>query len=677
MEAAAASSARARKEWRAVSDGSYRNTAGSEESERGNMVQSDERTIYEVQQEGRETEFHAIAVEGIAGLSDEMIQQRLQTVMRQREELQGFEIELRAQAISRPQIVEVEAQLKEQISVATKLKEQLVEREKYIREIEKKLEDKDTEVRALQIDNETGWPKDDLLREQNKELATFRRERDNSEAERAQHMNQIRDLQELIREKESQLLSLEEQHRVAQESMIFKEEQLREAHNWISRVQEMDALNNTTNQTLQNELRERTEQFYQYWMGLQRQYAEMERHHMQTIQQLQLELAAYKDGTTENASDQNKPNHNNTNINNKNNNNLIPNGINGNLESSKKGESVPVQQQQVQQAPIIGVGPAYIPSAQHLAYMLHASQGIPAQTSTIQVGSFQPIPALLQAVPDIGQMANIQNQVNLPKPSEKSQVIGQNNTQALIQKETLNLNYTSVTEHNAILQAGGIPSSQIQDLNNNNINNNNNNSSTETDKNAMNYSEMQNNSIKGKNEIPIPIPIPLLDERSILACIVRAIPPGPANQIKISSNLPNRLAKMLAPLTWHDYIKHYGKLDDFVSRHPELFIIEGDFIRIREGAQQIIAATTAAARVAASSYSSPFLPPVAVTPIARHKRAVDPHLAYVTNGLADVRLTSSNTNINSAVSNNGGVRQPAFASKQIARASGAASVGRR
>ncbi|KAL5229418.1 hypothetical protein ABZP36_028194 [Zizania latifolia] len=29
--------------------------------------------------------------------------------------------------------------------------------------------------------------------------------------------------------------------------------------------------------------------------------------------------------------------------------------------------------------------------------------------------------------------------------------------------------------------------------------------------------------------------------------------------------LPNRLGKMLAPLHWHDYKKHYGKLDDFVA----------------------------------------------------------------------------------------------------------------
>lgn len=38
-----------------------------------------------------------------------------------------------------------------------------------------------------------------------------RRERDNSEAERAQHLKQIRDLQQHIQEKENQLLALQEQ----------------------------------------------------------------------------------------------------------------------------------------------------------------------------------------------------------------------------------------------------------------------------------------------------------------------------------------------------------------------------------------------------------------------------------------------------------------------------------
>ena len=100
----------------------------------------------------------------------------------------------------------------------------------------------------------------------------------------------------------------------------------------------------------------------------------------------------------------------------------------------------------------------------------------------------------------------------------------------------------------------------------------------------------------------------LLDERSLLACIVRTVPAG--GQIRISSTvsvftykvlvhcskhalliylfnigwvddifyvsrqLPNRLGKMLAPLRWHDYKRKYGKLDDFVVGHPEVSSLE-------------------------------------------------------------------------------------------------------
>ncbi|KAL3570500.1 hypothetical protein D5086_027749 [Populus alba] len=83
---------------------------------------------------------------------------------------------------------------------------------------------------------------------------------------------------------------------------------------------------------------------------------------------------------------------------------------------------------------------------------------------------------------------------------------------------------------------------------------------------------------------------PLLDERSLLACIVRTIPTG--GRIRINSTL---------------------------------FLIEGDYIQLREGAQEMISATAAVAKVAAaaaaaaSPYSS-FLPSVAVTPMAQSHR---------------------------------------------------------
>lgn len=61
--------------------------------------------------------------------------------------------------------------------------------------------------------------------------------------------------------------------------------------------------------------------------------------------------------------------------------------------------------------------------------------------------------------------------------------------------------------------------------------------------------------------------------------------------------------------------------EDFILR-DQLFVIEEDFIHLREGAQEIISATTAAAKVAAAA-SAPYsssLPSVAVTPVAQPYR---------------------------------------------------------
>lgn len=56
----------------------------------------------------------------------------------------------------------------------------------------------------------------------------------------------------------------------------------------------------------------------------------------------------------------------------------------------------------------------------------------------------------------------------------------------------------------------------------------------------------------------------------------------------------------------------------------QLFVIEGDYIQLREGAQEMIAATAAVAKVAAAAaVSSPYsslLPSVAVTPMAQSHR---------------------------------------------------------
>lgn len=65
------------------------------------------------------------------------------------------------------------------------------------------------------------------------------------------------------------------QHRIAQETVLFKDEQIREAQTWISRAQEIDAMQTATNHTLQAELRERTEQYNQLWLACQRQVFKM------------------------------------------------------------------------------------------------------------------------------------------------------------------------------------------------------------------------------------------------------------------------------------------------------------------------------------------------------------------------------------------------------------------
>ncbi|KAL7106819.1 hypothetical protein ACP275_06G016600 [Erythranthe tilingii] len=287
------SSQPSRKEWRVVSEQSARNS-GDEEMERSKLGQSDERLIYEVQHRGEpfDVGFCSITLDG--GLDNENLQQRLHTVAKQREELQNMEIEIRADVIARSEIVGLrntfDARVKEHANATVKLQEQLHEKEQKIHELERRMDEKERELHAVRLDTEAAWAKEDLLREQSKEIQSYRRDRDNSEAERAQHIQQILDLQEHMQDKERQFIELQEQQRIAQETILFKDEQIREAQAWITRAQEMDVMQSTTNHTLQAELRERTEQYNQLWLGCQRQFGEMERLHVH-IQQLQFEIA--------------------------------------------------------------------------------------------------------------------------------------------------------------------------------------------------------------------------------------------------------------------------------------------------------------------------------------------------------------------------------------------------
>lgn len=77
-------------------------------------------------QQGREpldVDFCSVTVDGT--LDNDILQQRILDVARQREELEQIEIEMRAQMIARTEIIEMqnsyEAQLKEHSNAASKL----------------------------------------------------------------------------------------------------------------------------------------------------------------------------------------------------------------------------------------------------------------------------------------------------------------------------------------------------------------------------------------------------------------------------------------------------------------------------------------------------------------------------------------------------------------------------
>ncbi|GMP70713.1 hypothetical protein CsSME_00029446 [Camellia sinensis var. sinensis] len=722
-----------RKEWRVVSEHSVRNSS-SEDLDRSKLGQSDERTIYEQGREPADVDFCSITIDG--SLDNDILQQRLHGVARQREGLQQIEIELRAQIIARSEIIEIQnnfdAQITEHANANVKLQEQLHEMEQTIHELERKTEEKDRELHAIKLDNEAAWAKDDLLREQNKELQTFRRERDNSEAERAQHLKQMHDLQEHIQDKERQFLELQEQHRVAQETILFKDEQLRDAQAWITRAQEMDALHSTTNHSLQAELRERTEQYNQLWLGCQRQFAEMERLHLHTIQQLQLELADARErsGTyTEesrvsqtNSNDALQYGQNNGNqldvdggVTTNSNSGDLPNGNVENVTSFVSTGNASTQADHVHGAPIapsslLGM-PTYLPPGQVTTlhpFVMHQQgvpHSVPAHVTQSHVGHFHSVPAISSLqhwqnqqaaseglqVPTHNQYPSSQTDQSLLRPDTNYDYEVSVNGQA-IHPDYLDVHASQGMEPDTVITAS-VPEGQVLEqvdksylvapqpqqslqhissqfreaLRIDSLSQDSetkekiitsstnhglevqefiteqassaNTQSSETPITHVNFSETTMNNATGvvssesfvssgeKNVHPggKTSETALLDERSLLACIVRTIPPGSGGRIRISSTLPNRLSKMLAPLHWHDYKKKYGKLDDFVAGHPELFLIEEDYIQLREGAQEIIAATAAVAKVAAAAKtaSSPYsslLPSVAVTPMAQSHR---------------------------------------------------------
>ncbi|CAN8252778.1 unnamed protein product [Cochlearia groenlandica] len=647
------------KQWRAISDPHNFRNATDYDMEQLKRNQKDDRTMYEVKLLN--------GTEGDGFSSGELLQKQLHTVSRKQGELQELEIELRTQLIARQIHSNFESQFTEYVNAASRMQEQLLEKERSIQEVERKLEEKDRELHAIKLDNEAAWEKEGILREQNKELATFRRERDHSEAERSQNLQQISELQDHIQEKERQLTDLQEQNRTAQETIMYKDEQLREAQGWITRAQEMDALQSSTNHSLQAELRERTEQYTQLWHGCQRQFVEMERLHLHTVQQLQLELANVREacGSNSGQAHTSKVNSNGTSQIIQTSGNQF--GAHGNITEST---NVNVHLTGKSSDNIA----SFTTTDEKSAQSIRADLGMHGYMQAGQMTPLYPvvmhqreIPQLVQpqgSSPYVAQSVLLQqkavqdcSQMPMHNHMHPSQGVhglvssdGKSEYEAKAKGQSLDQGYLVAQDSQGAQYGSTTPSPSVNEqavesgngdyLGSNRTENSFQDISSQfrdalkIDSNALNQKpEKANGQVSpgeqngAKSNVPETLVASekdernsaLLDERSLLACIVRSIPAG--GRIRISSTLVNRLGKMLAPLHWHDYKKKYGKLDDFVANHVELFVVEEDYIQVREGAQKMVAASAAAAKTAsvaaaatASSANSVY---VAMTPMAQ------------------------------------------------------------
>ncbi|KAD5508932.1 hypothetical protein E3N88_16635 [Mikania micrantha] len=112
-------------------------------------------------------DFFSIMVDGV---SDHEL--HLDDVVKQKEQLQHLEVNLKARLIATSEVTGIherfDSQIKDHITSNLKLQ---------------------------------AWAKEDLLREQDKDLATFRRELDNSEAERAQHLKKSMNYKNMLKKR--------------------------------------------------------------------------------------------------------------------------------------------------------------------------------------------------------------------------------------------------------------------------------------------------------------------------------------------------------------------------------------------------------------------------------------------------------------------------------------------
>ncbi|KAJ7532255.1 hypothetical protein O6H91_14G079800 [Diphasiastrum complanatum] len=845
---------------------SHSSTPPTPEEANGHIVQKEEHQI-DIEQDRLEcvvsTPSQVAIVTQLSSLEhpDCTLEQRLHDIARQREQLQQAEVELRARFLAQAEVMRLQSgfdeQAKQQSEIIANLQVRLREKEQQINLLEQQLEERERQLHSNQREaNEAlnqAWAKDGLLREQTNELVTLRRERDNlvaeqkaassqSDVERAECLAQLEDLREQIREKDIQLQQVGEQHRATQDILSFKDEQLRDAQAWMTRAQELDAYHVSANSSLQLELRDRIDQMNQLWLGYQRQLAEVEMYHTQSVKRLQQQLAEVKeqnrvmengrgfdknikrpsfngskeltqvDETNEPASNGSKQ--------------IELSGIGVQAKSSIQPTGtvdglVPIFRHDppgkvehatglpVVPTPVVGLTTLLPPSGglggMH-RYSVHHQSLTPLQPSSLQasqqgLGRMQPPAAPLthqQYLPPSQhqQVAHAQRyhsqqthptsvqshsqwQQQLSRPSVQQQ---HTTYPSLIQSQgTLNLKNMDIQEHHVrqyheqvqpegrqnrhdFKQSDAVlpdyssqphmqsmqqhsqaprevlckdlpshtlpvsmdpknePSQQmplqqhdklqkdipvscqqqldkVQQEDSKELDNLSQNveewqsyhkhkrldqhtypedhmyqqiqhsSSAQANSDMIEIQEGQQISSRIEQMLEVTIsslPVSLskqdttsedseneslkknidlkrsglqtsaqvvgvsnkvgdsmpLDERSLLACLVRAVPAEPTAKIRISSTLPNRLGKMLAPLHWHDYRKLYGRLDEFLGSHTELFVIEGDFIYLREGAHAAVSTMTAVAKAAAAAAAvapvgPSLLPTVAVTPVAK------------------------------------------------------------
>ncbi|XP_024531929.1 uncharacterized protein LOC112346663 isoform X2 [Selaginella moellendorffii] len=609
------------------------------------------------------------------------LQHRLSEISRQREHLQQVELDLQVRFFARNEILRLQASFDEQAKqhneIVSGLQEQLHQREEQMQEMQQHSEERERQLQmeANDVRNQV-WAKDALIRDQTNELATLRRERDNAlaenksntaqlDAERADHHAEVESLKEQIRDKERRLQELEEQ-----DILFPNDKQLRDAQLWMARSQELEAYHMNA---IHAELRERTEQMTQLWVSCQRQVSDVERYYQQVIQKLQQDLETNHfvrnkemtiDGSGMRGSkaiEQGMAFHHK----------LPVIHMEGAFPMMIPPDGLPPVEHAtglpVLTAPVLGMTSVVPPSPSIPQY------GAVQPVSTMPFP--QPVPVLISQRPPMkhqqpgaiyhpsqivqrqqrpieqkhaqssSEESNPQLKVNeVEQPSmeqERSQM--EKMFSGLSSQRHPYMDREEVTVEMAPPKQQGIHCASFNSVIERSKSSPHVNSKTEQSaaqplenghQVAVKTRDLEQSHEDGpvREEASVSVSsgstseangsisdLHLMDRDSLLACLVRVIPAEPSAKIRISTTLPNRLAKVLAPLHWHDYRKHYGRLGEFVEAHSQLFVVEGDYVFLREGAHAIVSATTAVAKAAAAVPSSRTVqaPTVALTPVAQ------------------------------------------------------------